>query len=134
MRELIEGLAARQRAAQRNPQAITRLELILQDMRPTAAAGDQNRTIALDADFHNALVKLCGHKLVNDIWEIVCVQLRRFLLLKRKPLCRTLAEAAPLHEPIVEAIAAGDPRTRRGRSAAPCCRGELRPDAVRGWT
>jgi DNA-binding GntR family transcriptional regulator len=108
-RELIEGLAARQLAAQRNPQAITRLEEILQEMRQTAAAGDQNRMIALDADFHDALVKLCGHKLLGDIWEIVRVHLRRFLLLKRKRLYRTLAEAAPLHEPIVEAIAAGDP-------------------------
>lgn len=108
VRELIEGLAARLLATRRDPQAIARLEAVLKEMRECAEAGNQKRMITVDADFHDALVKLSDHKLLSEIWEIVNVRLRRFLLLKRKRLYRTLAEAAPMHEPIVKAIAAGD--------------------------
>ncbi len=108
VRELIEGLASRLLATRRDPQAIARLEAILEEMRQTATAGDQKRMIMVDADFHDALVKLSDHKLMGEIWEIVHLRLRRFLLLKRKRLYRTLADAALVHEPIVQAIAAGD--------------------------
>ena len=109
VRELIEGLGARLIATRRDPQAIARLQTLLEEMRQCAAAGDQKRMITVDADFHDALVKLSDHKLLGEIWAIVNVRLRRFLLLKRQRLYRTLGEAAPLHAPIVEAIVAGDP-------------------------
>ena len=108
MRELIEDWA-RDWCYRRDPQAIARLQAILEEMRQCAAAGDQKRMITVDADFHDALVKLSDHKLLGEIWAIVNVRLRRFLLLKRQRLYRTLEEAAPLHAPIVEAIVAGDP-------------------------
>lgn len=109
VRELVEGFAARVLATRRDPHAIARLQTLLKEMRQCAAAGDNKRMITVDADFHDALVKLSDHKLLGEIWAIVNVRLRRFLLLKRKRLYRTLAEAAPLHAPIVEAIVAGDP-------------------------
>jgi GntR family transcriptional regulator of gluconate operon len=109
VRESIEGLAARLLATRRDPQAIARLQAILEEMRQCAETGNQERMITVDADFHAALVKLSDHKLLSEIWKIVDLRLRRFLLLKRQRLYRTLAEAALLHEPIVQAIVAGDP-------------------------
>jgi DNA-binding GntR family transcriptional regulator len=109
VRELLEGLAARMLAERRDPQAIDRLNAILDAMRQAADDGEPSRMITLDADFHDALIELSEHKLLRELWVVMGVRLRRFLLLKRQRLYPSLADAAPLHEPIVQAIAAGDP-------------------------
>ena len=108
VREPLEGLAARLIAQQHNPQTIVRLEALLEAMRQTAITGTQSEMIDLDANFHDALIELSEHKLLREIWTPVSVRLRRFLLLKRQRLYQTLAEVAPLHEPIVTAIVAGE--------------------------
>lgn len=108
LRGPLEGMAARLLAEGRDPQALARLEDLLQGMRRAAGRGDQGAIIALDADFHDALITLSDHKLLGEVWAPVSVRLRRFLLLKRQRLYRTLADAALLHEPIVAAIAQGD--------------------------
>ncbi|MEW5815423.1 MAG: GntR family transcriptional regulator [Spirochaetota bacterium] len=107
VREPLEGLAVRLLARQRNPKAIAKLEALLEAMRQAAVAGRQSRVVSLDADFHDALIALSEHKLLQEIWVTVSVRLRRFLLLKIKRLYRTLDEAVAIHEPIVQAIAAG---------------------------
>jgi DNA-binding GntR family transcriptional regulator len=109
VRELLEGLAARLLAERRDSHGIGRLNAILDAMRQAADDDDQARMITLDADFHDALIELSDHKLLRELWVVTGVRLRRFLLLKRQRLYRTLADAAPIHEPIVQAIAAGDP-------------------------
>ncbi len=109
VRELLEGLAARLLAERRDPQVTERLNAILDAMRRAADEGDPSRMIRLDADFHEALIELSGHKLLGELWVVMGARLRRFLLLKRQRLYPSLADAAPLHEPIVQAIAAGDP-------------------------
>lgn len=108
VRELLEGLAARILAERHDPQAITRLEAILEAMRQAAVDNSQSTMITLDADFHDALIALSDHKLLQELWVVMGLRLRRFLLLKRQRLYVTLANAAPIHEPIVRAIAAGD--------------------------
>ena len=108
MRELLEGLAARLLAERRDPKAIARLQAILDDMRQAATSGDPSKIIALDADFHDVLIELSGHKLLREVWMIVSGRLRRFLVLRRHRLYGTLEEAVQLHESIVRAIAAGD--------------------------
>jgi DNA-binding GntR family transcriptional regulator len=108
VREPLEGLAARLLAEQQDPRALAKLEDILERMRRTAAAGQQSQIIELDAGFHDALIHLSEHKLLREIWTPVSVRLHRFLLLKRQRLYRTLAEVTLLHEPIVQAILAGD--------------------------
>jgi DNA-binding GntR family transcriptional regulator len=109
VRELLEGLAARLLTERRDPQAVAKLDSILDDMRRAAEADDLSRMITLDADFHDALIELSEHKLLRELWGITGVRLRRFLLLKRQRLYATLPEAAPIHERIVRAIASGDP-------------------------
>jgi DNA-binding GntR family transcriptional regulator len=108
IREPIEGLAARLLAQQQEPEAIAELKALLEAMYQAAAAGKQGEMIELDADFHDALIELSRHKLLREIWAPVSVRLRRFLLLKRQRLYRTLDEAVSLHEPIVRAIVAGN--------------------------
>lgn len=109
IRSQLEGLAARLVAAAHDPKAIAQLEAILEQTRTAAAANNLSAVIASDVDFHSALITLSGHKLLGTVWEPVSVRLRRFLLLKRQRLYRTLSEAVQMHEPIAQAIAAGDP-------------------------
>lgn len=104
----LEGLAARILAERGDPQDIAKLEEILAEMRRVAASGDASRMIILDVNFHDTLIELSEHKLLREIWAPVSVRLHRFLLLKRQRLYRTLMEASRLHEPIVQAIAAGE--------------------------
>jgi len=109
VREQFEGLAARLLAERHDPQSVARLESILEAMRQTARENDQPKMIRLDADFHDTLIELSDHKLLKELWAVVGARLRRFLLLKRIRLYVVLADAAPIHEPIVQAISIGDP-------------------------
>lgn len=108
LRAPLEGLAARLVAEKGDPAAVARLASILEAMRQAPASGDHSRTITLDADFHDTLIALAEHRLLQELWTTIGVRLRSFLMLKRKRLYRTPHEAAALHEPILQAIAAGD--------------------------
>jgi DNA-binding GntR family transcriptional regulator len=108
VRESLECLAAQLLAERRDPQAIEKLESIVSEMGQADISSDRRQMIALDVDFHNALIELTEHKLLYEIWQIVGVRLRRFLYLKGERLYRTPAEAVKIHEPILKAIAAGE--------------------------
>ena len=109
VREPLEGLAARILSQRNHLEAVTELEKLLTEMEQAAAAGDRGKIVILDADFHDMLVSLCEHKLLNEIWQPVSIRMRRFLLLKNKHRYDDdLNLAVRLHQPIVEAIASGN--------------------------
>jgi DNA-binding GntR family transcriptional regulator len=108
LRAPLEGLAARLLAEKRDPADVERLASILEAMQHVPPSGDHTRTITLDADFHDTLIALTGHRMLQEIWPAIGVRLRSFLMLKRKRLYQTPNEAAALHTAIVEAIASGD--------------------------
>lgn len=109
VRATLEGLAARLLAEHRDPNAIAALNGIIAEMRQAAPRGEQGRMTTLDSDFHDALVRLTGNKLLNEVWEVVSVRLRRYLILKRHRYYRELSQVPSMHEPIVRAIESGDP-------------------------
>ncbi len=108
LRAPLEGLAARLVAEKGDPSAARQLAAILKAMRRLPVSGDASRTITLDADFHDTLIALAGHRLLQELWATIGVRLRSFLMLKRRRIYRTPQEAAELHRAIVEAITAGD--------------------------
>lgn len=101
------GLAVRLLAEKRDPAGVAQLAGILEAMQQQPAPGDPSRRITFDVDFHDTLIALSGHRLLEELWLIVGVRLRRFLMLKRQRLYKTPQEAVTLHQPIVQAIAAG---------------------------
>jgi len=109
VRARLEGLAARLVAERNDPQGLQQLEAIIAAMQQDPGGEDRVRLIALDADFHDALIRLSGHRLLIEVWSVVRVRLRRFLLLKKQRLYRTPQEAMQLHAPIVDAIRRADP-------------------------
>lgn len=110
LREPLEGLAARLLAEQRGPEAAAKLAAIIDRMRNVDPADDPSLMVTLDAGFHDALIKLSEHKLLQELWVTISVRLHTFLLLKQDRLYGTPAEAAALHEPIIKAIAESNPR------------------------
>lgn len=110
LRAPMEGLAARLVAAGQDPEAIAHLESLVRQMREAPPSVDQARMVALDVGFHDSLIELSEHGLLQELWTIVGARLRTFLALKRERLYASPAEAAALHEPILDAIRAGDAR------------------------
>lgn len=108
LREPLEGLAAGLVAARRPAEGAAALAQIIEEMRHVDPDGDQYLMINLDAGFHDTLVQLSGHKLLQELWATISVRLRTFLLLKTERMYASPIEAAALHEPIIEAIAQGD--------------------------
>jgi DNA-binding GntR family transcriptional regulator len=109
IREPLEGLAARLLAERNDKDAAAELQLILDGMAEAVATSDQRRVTELNADFHDTLISLTGHQLLQEIWPIVGSRMRRFLFLSEPRSDMALREVVALHEPIVEAVAAGDP-------------------------
>jgi DNA-binding GntR family transcriptional regulator len=109
VREPLEGLAARMLAKHNNEQAAAELQDILDRMEEAVAADDQRAVTELNADFHDTLIHLTEHGLLQEIWAIVGHRMRRFLFLSEPRSDMALREVVPLHKPIVQAIASGDP-------------------------
>jgi DNA-binding GntR family transcriptional regulator len=109
IREPLEGLAARLLAQGPGEQAAAELRDILDRMAEAVAVADQRTVTQLNADFHDTLINLPGHELLQQIWGIVGSRMRRFLFLSEPRSDLALQKVVPLHEPIVQAIAARDP-------------------------
>jgi DNA-binding GntR family transcriptional regulator len=109
IREPLEGLAARLLAERNDEDAAAELQRILDGMAEAVAAGDERGVTELNADFHDRLISLTTHRLLQEIWPIVGSRMRRFLFLSEPRSDMALREVVSLHEPIVRAIAAGDP-------------------------
>jgi DNA-binding GntR family transcriptional regulator len=116
VREPLEGLAARLLAEGDREEAAAALRDVLANMAEAVASGDQRTVTHLNADFHDTLINLTGHDLLQQIWGIVGSRMRRFLILSEPRSDMALREVVPLHEPIVQAIGVGDPE--RAEAAA----------------
>lgn len=107
LRDTLEAFAAR-RAAQRMTDAGRKaLEKVMRDMRAAAQAGNRKQMLDLDFQFHRTIVNMCEHRRLSDIYSALEVQTRLFLTMT-EVLHHDLDEALAQHEPLAEAILAGD--------------------------
>jgi DNA-binding GntR family transcriptional regulator len=109
LRRVLEGMAVRLLAERNRPEDLAYLLDITEQMREVVLGGNRSEILLLDADFHDALIKLTKHHLLIDIWEKVSIKMRRFLLLKRHHTHRTIQDVIAPHIQIVDAIRTGDP-------------------------
>lgn len=128
VRMMIEPVAARRLAEARDPQAMQAIQAILDGMRSAAAKDDHNTFLELDLRLHESLVVLNGNVLLNEMWGLVSVRLRRFLWLKPYRSYGTLAWGVEIHLPICEAVLAGD-----GDAAERATRNHI-VDVYRDWS
>lgn len=107
LRDTLEAFAARRAAAQVNDTGRKALEKVVRDMRAAADSGDRKRMLELDFQFHRAIVNMCGHRRLSDIYANLEAQTRMFMAMT-EVLHHDLEQSVAIHEPIAQAILSGD--------------------------
>ncbi len=107
LRSSLEGLASRLAAQRRSRQSVATLEAAF-DRLARAVGARRHRDVAeADLGLHKTIVGITEHKRLIAQYRLLEQQMRRYIVLSNAlivDLCQMLAE----HQPIVEAIAAGD--------------------------
>lgn len=109
LRLALEPAAARRATATATPDLVAELRRLLEEMTERAEAGDERSFAELDSELHGALLAASGNRRVLTLMAEL-----RSLLRTRGPstagVSRSLADILAEHRPIVEAVAAGQPR------------------------
>lgn len=108
LRELLEGAAAQQCAAE-NPEGLRPVaEAALADMRTAAEAGDTDAFARADSAFHSAFFTACGNRRLQAVWE---QQVPTFAELFRltTALDEPLSRSVEWHRQMLDTVYGGDP-------------------------
>jgi DNA-binding GntR family transcriptional regulator len=108
VRVALETLAAQLLAQKHSPQATEELRSLIDEMKLAAINKDRQKMVELDAAFHDALIGLTDNKLLIDVWALVSLKMRRFMLLKRHHTYKTIEAVVLPHERIAQKIETGD--------------------------
>nr|WP_275941579.1 GntR family transcriptional regulator [Planosporangium mesophilum] len=111
VRAALEETAARL-AARRLPQLpddLDRLRAHLDGMRAAAAAGDAPGLARHSVAFHRQIVASAANPVLLDVWNALGVELHTALGVRDAPV--PLGYGADSHQPILDALAAGDAET-----------------------
>jgi DNA-binding GntR family transcriptional regulator len=106
-RALLETFALRRIIEQRNPDHVALLRTHFQAMLEAAQLGDVRAVNEHDRAFHDTLIELSGHRLLQESWQTVSLRVRQVMSLRNRQ-NRDLTRVAYNHIPIIDAIAAGD--------------------------
>jgi DNA-binding GntR family transcriptional regulator len=112
VRAAVEELAAREAAAQLGGRTDA-LERELDAMRQAAADGDLHRLVEHDVAFHRLIVEASGNRILLEVWASLRVEVRTIITALATGIDHH--ELADTHEPVLEALTAGDPE-RAGRA------------------
>jgi len=108
LRNTLEAMAARLAAERVTDTARQELRAILEQMRKAVQKGDRAGAIRSDFEFHRLVMRLSGHRLLQRNYRLLELQTRLFMALT-DVLHTNLSHFLPLHEPLIDSIAAGDP-------------------------
>jgi DNA-binding GntR family transcriptional regulator len=130
LRSVLESFAIRRIIARRNPQDVEALREHFRAMLDRAEAGDLKTLNEVDRGFHDTLIRLSDHRLLQTIWNAVALRVRQVMALLNER-NTDLKQIAYNHLPIIEAIAAWDePRALRLIEQHIAATGEL---IAEGW-
>lgn len=107
LRSVLEQFAIRRIITENRHGDIEPLHVCYEAMLAAAEQGDAAQTSSCDHQFHDTLVMLSQHSLLISTWNAVSQRVRQVLALRdmRREDIQTMAKS---HEPILEAIEAGD--------------------------
>jgi DNA-binding GntR family transcriptional regulator len=106
-RALLETFALRRIIERADPNDVALLRTHFVAMLEAAEHGDVNAVNESDRDFHDALIELSGHRLLEQSWQTVSLRVRQVMALRNRQ-NRDLTRVAHNHTPIIDAIATGD--------------------------
>jgi DNA-binding GntR family transcriptional regulator len=104
----LEELAVRRLVTRIADEEVEQLRAHVEQMIGFARAGDIPRYFDADLEFHSMMFRFAGHELLERVWSVLAVQIRRLLPLTRQSYAARLEEVALEHAPLLDAIAARD--------------------------
>ncbi|MBI3974408.1 MAG: FCD domain-containing protein [Chloroflexi bacterium] len=113
VRAEVEAIAARRvaEAVAADPARINPYQLLLERMRRAAAAGDLSTLNAADLDLHQLILEDSGYTHLPRVWATMdgIIRAQASAILAEQPHGEIVDYTAESHDPIVAALATGDP-------------------------
>ena len=106
-RSLLEEFALHRIIERKNPEDVELLRQHFNAMLEAAQRNDVRQVNIIDREFHDALISLSGHRLLQESWQTVSLRVRQVMSLRNRQ-NRVLTQVAYNHVPIIEAIARWD--------------------------
>ena len=107
IRAALEGVAARAAAVRIDQPTLDRLDELIGVMREAAARDDPRAEADADHNFHHAIVKASGNRMVEHVWQTMRLSITTCLT--HSITHRSLHEIAERHVAVLEALRSGDP-------------------------
>jgi len=107
LRTVMETFAARLIIERGDRRDIDELRAVFDAMLAAAEAGDIKAVSSIDRDFHDTLIRLCQHKLLESTWNVVSLRVR-YVMAQRNRRFTDIRQIAFNHLAIIDAIAQGD--------------------------
>lgn len=107
MRSTLETFAAKQIIVQANPEHIRKLRGLYSGMEKAGQAKDIKLVNDIDRVFHDELISMSNHSLLESMWQMVAMRVRQVMALTNRR-NSDLTQIARNHIPIIDAIEAGD--------------------------
>ena len=103
LRSLLETFAARRIIENENAEAVPALRKVFEQMLAAAEVGDIKQVNRIDRDFHDTLIVMSDHKLLDSTWNSVSLAVR-YVMAQRNRRNSDIRQIAYNHLPIIEAI------------------------------
>jgi len=108
LRILLETHAVRIAAPRCTPADCAAIKRIIEQMQSAHAAGDTEKVVDSDLEFHRSLCALAGNDLLLEAWEQLSGRLRLAMLLWIKHGLDDADENVRMHQEVLEAMRQGD--------------------------
>ena len=107
IRAALEGVAARSAAVRIDQTTLEQLEVLIAVMREAAGRDDHRAEADADHDFHHAIVKASGNRMLEHVWQTMRLSITTCLT--HSITHRSLHDIAERHVAVLEALRSGDP-------------------------
>lgn len=108
LRASLEGLAAKLAANSMNSDYRARINGAMEDLVKACQKGDAAKASAADFALHGTIIRLVGHQRLEDQYRQVEQQVKIYISSSNALVGDRLIEIIAQHEPLVEALLAGD--------------------------
>lgn len=107
MRILLETFALERIVSLQNAEHVDTLKNLYERMVEAGTRNDLKAVNEIDREFHDAIISMSGHKLLELLWQMVAMKVRQVMAL-RNMRNSDLTQIARNHLPLIEAIQLGN--------------------------
>ncbi len=107
MRILLETFALERIVSIQNDEHVETLKGLYERMEDAGTQNNLKAVNEIDQEFHDAIISMSGHKLLELMWQMVAMKVRQVMAL-RNMRNDDLTQIARNHLPLIEAIRVGD--------------------------